>query len=51
MEIFSEELDFLFELFTFIQVFRELILLGLVFDVFLIIVLILDPLSGCDDFE
>ena len=48
---FSEELDFFFELFKFKVLFSELILFGLVLDVFLIIGLILVPLSGCDDFE
>ena len=50
-EIVFEELDFLFEVFKFKQVIRELILLGLVLDVFLIIGLTLVPLSDCDDFE
>ena len=48
---FSEELDFFFELFKCKVLFSELILFGLVLDVFLIIGLILVPLSGCDDFE
>ena len=50
-EIVFEELDFLFEVFKFKQVIRELILLGLVLDVFLIIGFTLVPLSDCDVFE
>ena len=51
MEIFSEKLDFFFEVFNFEIVFLELILLGLVIDVVLVIRLTLVPLSGCDNFE